>query len=73
VGVTSKPQTATLTNNTGAAIASLAITASGEYAESDNCGTTLANGASCILNVTVTPATADRPSPCWRKKATAMR
>jgi hypothetical protein len=58
VGVTSKPETATLTNNTGQPIPNLAITASGEYSESDNCGTVLANGASCTLTITVTPATA---------------
>jgi hypothetical protein len=56
-GVTSKPQSATLSNNTGQAITDLAIIASGEYSETDNCGTTLANGASCTLNITVTPAT----------------
>ncbi|MGH9416775.1 MAG: beta strand repeat-containing protein, partial [Terriglobales bacterium] len=55
VGVTSAAQTATLSNNTGAAISSLAISASGELSETDNCGTSLATGASCTVNVTVTP------------------
>jgi sugar lactone lactonase YvrE len=56
-GDTSKAQTATLSNNTGTAISDLAIFASGEYSEADNCGTALANGASCTVNITVTPAT----------------
>jgi sugar lactone lactonase YvrE len=56
-GDTSKAQTATLSNNTGTAISDLAILASGEYSETDNCGTALANGASCTVNITVTPAT----------------
>jgi len=56
-GDTSKAQTATLSNNTGTAISDLAILASGEYSETDNCGTALADGASCTVNITVTPAT----------------
>ena len=56
-GVASKPQPATLTNQMGEAITNLAIAASGEFGESDNCGSTLANGASCTLNITVTPQT----------------
>jgi sugar lactone lactonase YvrE len=56
-GATSKAQTATLSNNTGTAITDLAILASGEYGETDNCGTALANGGNCTVNITVTPAT----------------
>jgi sugar lactone lactonase YvrE len=56
--VTSKVHIATLSNNTGQAITDLLILASGEYSEADSCGTALANGASCTLNITVTPATA---------------
>jgi hypothetical protein len=56
VGVTSKPLTATLTNNIGAAIDGLLVVPSGEFGESDNCSSTLANNASCTLSVTVTPA-----------------
>jgi Abnormal spindle-like microcephaly-assoc'd, ASPM-SPD-2-Hydin/Bacterial Ig-like domain (group 1) len=55
--VTSKAHTATLSNNTGQAITDLLILASGEYSETDTCGTALANGATCTLNITVTPAT----------------
>jgi hypothetical protein len=57
IGQTSAAQTATLTNNTGQAITALTITASGEFAESDNCGSALANGSSCTLQITVTPQT----------------
>jgi sugar lactone lactonase YvrE len=56
-GLTSKPQDATLSNNTGQPITDLAIIASGEYNETDNCGTELANGSTCTLHITVTPAT----------------
>jgi hypothetical protein len=55
IGQTSAAQTATLANNTGQAITDLAITSSGEYGESDNCGTALANGTICTLRITVTP------------------
>jgi hypothetical protein len=54
--VTSTAHTALLSNNTGQAITDLLILASGEYSETDNCGTALANGATCTLNITVTPA-----------------
>ncbi|MGA2889000.1 MAG: choice-of-anchor D domain-containing protein [Terracidiphilus sp.] len=56
-GFTSAPLRATLTNDTGETLSNLAITASGEYNETDNCGGTLANGANCTLNITITPAT----------------
>jgi hypothetical protein len=55
--VTSQAHIATLSNNTGQAITDLLILASGEYSETGNCGTALANGATCTLNITVTPAT----------------
>ena len=56
-GATSAPLIATLSNNTGKSITDLSIVASGEYAETDDCGTALANAASCTLRITVTPAT----------------
>ena len=55
--VTSQAHTATLSNNTGQAITDLLVLASGEYSETGNCGTALANGATCTLNIAVTPAT----------------
>ena len=57
VGVTSQPQQAIVTNDTGDAIDNLVIAASGEYGQTNNCGSTLANGASCTLQITVTPVT----------------
>jgi hypothetical protein len=56
VGITSDSQTATLTNNTGGSITDLSIAASGGYTESNDCGSTLAAGASCTLSITVKPA-----------------
>lgn len=55
VGQTSAAVTATLSNNTGESITGLSITASGEFNETNTCGSTLANGSSCTLSVTVTP------------------
>ena len=55
-GVTSQPQTVVLSNQTGTSLNNVVIAASGEFAESDNCGTTLANGANCTVSITVTPA-----------------
>jgi ribosomal protein S11 len=57
LNVTSRAQTATLTNNTGQTISNISITASGEYSESDNCGNTIANQTSCTLSISVTPVT----------------
>ena len=57
IGQASTAQTATLANNTGQAITDLAITSSGEFGDSNNCGTALANGATCTLQIRVTPQT----------------
>jgi hypothetical protein len=57
VGITSQAETAIMANNTGDAIDNLVVTASGEYGQTNNCGSTLANGASCTLHITVTPVT----------------
>jgi hypothetical protein len=72
-GTASQAQTVTVSNTGSAPLTIGTASGTGEYAESDNCGTTLADGVCCTRNVTVTPATPDRPSPCWRKKATAAR
>ena len=59
VGTTSAPQTATLTNtgNATVTITSITITGTnkGDFAETNTCGTTLAEGASCTISVTFTP------------------
>lgn len=57
LGVTSSPQTVTITNGSGAAVSISTISVSPvQYQQTNNCGTTLANGASCTINVTFTPA-----------------
>jgi hypothetical protein len=60
VGTTSVAQTVTLTNK-ATATAPLSITsiaASGDFAQTNNCPSSLAVGASCTINVTFTPTAA---------------
>jgi hypothetical protein len=58
VGTTSAAQAVTV-KNTGTASASISsITTSGDFAQTNNCGTSIAAGASCTANVTFTPTTA---------------
>src|SRR5207247_8134408 len=60
VGTTSAPQAATLSNSgsTALSIGSIAITGadSGDFAQTNNCGSSLAAGAQCTINVTFTPS-----------------
>ncbi len=60
VGTTSAAQTVTLSNTGSAAlsISSIAVTGtnSGDFAETDNCGTSVTAGTNCTINVTFTPA-----------------
>jgi hypothetical protein len=62
VGTSSAPAVATLTNSTAnaATITGISITGadSGDYSETNNCGTSLGAGASCSISVTFTPAAA---------------
>jgi phospholipase C len=55
VGKTSPVKTVTLTNTGSASLTITSITPSGDFAENDNCGTNVAAGASCTINVTFTP------------------
>lgn len=55
IGQTSATQTVTLTNNQSTALAIQAITASGNYSQSNNCTATLAAGATCSISVGFTP------------------
>src|SRR5262249_40505030 len=55
VGTTSAAQGVTLSNFGTAALAIGAIAAIGDFAQTNNCGTSLAVGASCTINVTFTP------------------
>jgi hypothetical protein len=54
-GSTSAAQTATLMNGTGAEITLGKITTTGDFAQTNNCGSTLNNGAYCTFSVTFTP------------------
>src|SRR5258706_1284205 len=59
IGTTSAPQTATLTNNGTTTVTISKISLSGsanEFAQNNNCGSTVAAGTSCTLAVTFTPA-----------------
>jgi archaellum component FlaF (FlaF/FlaG flagellin family) len=64
VGSSSTAQTVTLTNTGNAAvtISNIAITGANasDYAQSNNCGGSVAAGASCTINLTFSP-TADGP------------
>jgi Ca2+-binding RTX toxin-like protein len=59
LGTTSAAQTVTLTNSgvSSLSIASVGLsgTNAGDFARTDNCGTTLAGGASCTIAVTFSP------------------
>ncbi len=57
VGTTSAAQTVTLTNNSSTALSISSITASSGFAETNDCGTSLAAGANCTLSVTFAPTT----------------
>jgi parallel beta-helix repeat protein len=55
VATTSAAQTITLSNTGNDAMAIASITSSDDFAETNNCGTMVAMGASCSINVTFTP------------------
>jgi len=55
VGTTSSAETITLTNEGNAALTISSITASGDFSQTNNCGSSLAANASCTLSVTFTP------------------
>ena len=55
VGTTSAAQTVTLTNTGTAALTLSSIAASGNYAQTNTCGTSLAANASCTISVTFMP------------------
>jgi centrosomal CEP192-like protein len=56
IGATSIPKSVTLTNSGNATLHISSITASGDFAISNNtCGATVAAGASCAVSVTFTP------------------
>jgi hypothetical protein len=58
VSTQSAPQTITLTNAGNGALTPLEITRSGDFAQTNNCGDSLAGGASCTISVTFSPVDA---------------
>ncbi len=56
VGTTSAAQTVTLSNTGVLALTLTGITASGDFAETNNCGTSVAINATCTISVTFKPA-----------------
>jgi FG-GAP-like repeat/Abnormal spindle-like microcephaly-assoc'd, ASPM-SPD-2-Hydin len=58
VGSTSTVQSVTLSNTGTSALTISSITASGDFAQTNTCGTSLAAGASCSISVTFTPTAA---------------
>lgn len=57
VGTKSSAKTLTLKNNQSSAITGLSFSATGDFAQSNNCGTSLAANSSCTISVTFTPTT----------------
>jgi Abnormal spindle-like microcephaly-assoc'd, ASPM-SPD-2-Hydin len=55
VDTASQPLPITLTNSGTATLSITSIAASENFAETNNCGTTLAAGANCVINVTLEP------------------
>jgi F5/8 type C domain/Pectate lyase superfamily protein/Abnormal spindle-like microcephaly-assoc'd, ASPM-SPD-2-Hydin len=58
VGSTSAAQTVTVTNTGGAAASVSSVSATGPFASTNTCGSSIAAGASCTVSVTFTPTTA---------------
>ncbi len=56
-GTSSEPLLITLTNTGTASLAITSIAASANFAETNNCGSSLAAGANCAINVTLAPDT----------------
>jgi len=55
VGTTSAPQSVTLTNSGNLSLIITNISASGDFAETNNCAGSVAAGANCTISVTFTP------------------
>jgi hypothetical protein len=58
LGMTSAAQVVTLTDSGTAPLALTSITVSGDFSVSQNCGTSVATGASCMISVTFDPTVA---------------
>jgi beta-glucosidase-like glycosyl hydrolase len=57
VGTTSDAQTVSITNSGSSAVSVSGVTTSGDFAQTNTCGSSLAAGASCTASVTYTPTT----------------
>jgi hypothetical protein len=55
VGTSSASQPVTLTNSGTSAVTGISVGASGDFSETNNCGTSLSANSSCTINVTFTP------------------
>jgi subtilisin family serine protease len=55
VGSSSGGQAVTLTNNGNTSLSISSLTTSGDFSQANNCGTSLAAGASCTINVVFSP------------------
>ena len=58
VGTTSNPQSVTMSNTGSGALTITSIIVTGDFAQTNTCGTSLAVGASCTISVTFTPTVA---------------
>jgi hypothetical protein len=58
VGSTSSAQTVTVTNPNSSAVSMSSVGLTGPFGQSNNCGTSLAAGASCTVSVTFAPTAA---------------
>jgi hypothetical protein len=58
VGATSGAQSVTVTNSGSAAATVSGVAVTGDFAQTNNCGTSIAAGASCSVSVTFKPTTA---------------
>ncbi len=55
IGTSSPAQTVTYTNTGDLALSIAGITTTGDFAQTNNCGSSLAPSVSCVINVTFTP------------------
>lgn len=58
LNTTSPAETVTITNTGGAGLTLTSVSVSGDFAQTNNCGSTLPAGASCTVSVTFTPTAA---------------
>src|SRR5262249_38392311 len=57
VTVSSAPQSLTVSNAGNSTLTLAGVTVSGDFAQTNNCGSSLAPGATCTVSVTFTPRT----------------